>query len=693
MSIQRMPKTMQATDPRKALRRVCLSGYLMLALAAATRPAVAELFQPPTPEELAMTSVPGFPGVPAVVLFREEITTDSKRSIQHYERIKVLTEEGKKYANVELRYASMTGDGWERGDDLNVEDIVGRTVEPDGRIVPFTGKPYPKLIEKSDGIKFQEKVFTLPEVEVGSIIEFRYATRYDNFYESPDWIIQGDLFLKQAHFVWYPTNKDLIDGEGNHINTITWFPLLPPGAKIERRELPGDGSLMGANQVYELKIANVPPKVKEEDMPPIGNFSYRVLFNFTAYRTGQEYWAHAGKTWSKGVNKFSDPNSDLKAATEKIIAGASTPEEKLRKIYAAVMNLENTGFTRNRDRREDKAAGVAEVRTAADIFGRERGTPRELTELFIGMTRAAGLPAYAMLVPDREEELFVPEWLSFRQFDDLIAIVTVDGKEQFFDPGSRYVPFGQLAWQHTYVQGLRQAEGGTKFDLTPGAAVKVNHMTRVANLTMDSEGAIKGKLDLSYSGAPAVRWRQMALRGDEEGLRHEMRNSLEETLPKSLEIEVSSVKNLTEYEQPLAVTFDVKGSLGTATGKRVLLPTDIFLADGKARFPHEKRETAVDFRFPAFVQDAVRINFPNTFTVEAVPDAAKLSIPDTASYSRSTTAATTNVTTRRDFAFGAVLVPLKNYDGLRTFYSQMESKDGESVVLKMAANTASNGTN
>ncbi len=677
-------------------RIACHGALLVLAsLMASGSAAASDSFLPPTREELAMKSVPGYPGAPAVILYREEITTDSRQSVQHYERIKILTEEGKRYANVELQFASRTGDGWEMGDSLMVENIIGRTVEADGRVVPFTGKPYLKMIEKGDGFKFQEKVFTLPEVEVSSIIEYRYSTHYDHYVLSPTWMIQDDLFLKQGHFVWYPSNEELSDSEGNRITTISWFPLLPPGSKIEHRDLPGGigGGGMGANQEYELRVKDVPPKVKEEYMPPIQSYTYRVLFSFTPYSTGQEYWAHSGKTWSKNVNKFSDPNSDLRAATEKITAGTSTPEEKLKKIYAAVMNLENTRFTRDHDRREDKAAGMGQVRTAADVLTHGRGTPTELTELFVGMARAAGLPAYAMMVPDRAEELFIQDWLSFRQFDDMLAIVTVNGKEQYFDPGSRYTPFGELAWQHTYVQGLRQIEGGAKFDQTPGPVLKTNRTTRVANLTMDAQGAVTGKIDMTYSGTAALRWRQLALRGDEEEVRREMRSSLERTLPKSLEIEIASVKGLPEYEQPLAVSYQVKGSLGTATGKRVLLPTDVFLADEKATFPHEKRETAVYFEYPHVVQDAVRINFPNTFAVEAVPSAAKLSIPDTASYTMSTAAASTSVTTRRDFAFGTIIIPLKEYGGLRSFYSQMESKDQESIVLKSAGTTTASATN
>ena len=50
-----------------------------------------------------------------------------------------------------------------------------------------------------------------------------------------------------------------------------------------------------------------------------------------------------------------------------------------------------------------------------------------------------------MRVTSRDHNLFSPSLLSMKQLDDDLAIVVLDGKEQFFDPGQRYCPFGQLA--------------------------------------------------------------------------------------------------------------------------------------------------------------------------------------------------------------------------------------------------------
>ena len=674
-------------------------------LGAAVAAARADQFQKPTKEELEMTSLPGYPGAAAVVLYREEITRDDLHVVQHYERIKILTEDGKKYANVELGFFSTQDIGDMLGDDKTIGDIVGRTIHVDGTVIPFTGKPYLKVIEKAtahDDIdkldikyKMQAKVFTLPDVEVGSIIEYRYSTRIsDNFVESPDWYVQGDLYVKAAHYQWFPTLRDLVDTESQApINSITWFPILPASAKVEHTETPsGSLSSSGRNQiVYNLSVKDIPPVLHEEYMPPIASYSYRVLFNFSQYHSQAEYWASEGKRWSKRKNSFVDPNSQLRDATQAVIAGATTQDEKLRKIYAAIMSMENTHFTREHEAREDK------INTAADVVNHKRGTPEQLTEAFVGMARAAGMKAYLMLVPDRAEELFAPGWMSFRQFDDTIAIVNVDGKEEFFDPGERYCAYGHLAWQHTFVNGLRQTDSGSDLAKTPGDGFAANKTTRVANLNMDDHGQITGKIDLTFLGSPALRWRQAGARGDEESLKHGLRTHLEEMLPKSLDVKVTNIQNLDDYDKPLVVTYTVKGTVGTPTGKRVLLPADLFMTGEHAVFPHEKRENAVYFHYPQMVQDALRLNLPQNMAVEAVPDPAKVMMKKEAAYDMTVTSTPNNFTTRRNFIFGDIVVPTTDYADLRAFYSQFETKDQESVVLKpvegAAPSTAAPGAN
>jgi hypothetical protein len=654
-------------------------------LALSARPGLAEdKFVQPTPEELAMTSVPGYPGAPAVVLFEEEITKDDLHVIDHYMRVKILTEEGKKYANVEEKYVRTAGDYYNPGNDMTVGDIVGRTIHADGKIIPFTGKPYLKTIVKDQDMKYQSMVFTLPDVEVGSIIEYRYATRYnDEVYAAARWYIQGDLYIKSAHYEWYPTTVPLMDSDTElPVNAISWFPILPAGAKINQMHPPSGSALSPDKMIYDLVMHDIPPQPKEEHMPPIANYSYRVLFNFTPYTSAAEFWKAKGKHWSKGADAFAGPNGDLKKATQEVIAGATTPDDKLRKIYAAVMALENTEYTRVHDARENKNEGGEKINNAEDVLRHKRGSADELALLFVGMARAAGLEAYAMLVPDRSEHFFLEGWLSMQQLDDTIAIVNVDGKEQYFDPGSRYCAYGHLAWQHTFAEGLRQTASGTEFAHTTGDGYVMNATARVANLKMDEHGQITGRIDMTFTGSSALGWRQRGLRGDSESLRHALEVHVQDMVPKSLEVKVTDVSNVDVYESPLKASFTVTGSMGTPTGKRLVMPVDLFTAGESATFPQEKRDTAVYFNYAEYVEDALRVNFPAGFEVEATPAEGKFTIPKLATYDMTTTSTPTSFTTRRKFVIGDFLFMSADYGTLRGFYSQFEAKDQESVVLK-----------
>jgi Domain of Unknown Function with PDB structure (DUF3857)/Transglutaminase-like superfamily len=686
---------MTTTATPQPLTRNLLLPAIFLGAAIAPSAHAQAKFIAPTAEELSMTSVPGYPGVAAVILNKEEITKDDLHTATSYARIKILSEDGKKYANVELAYVSSTGEleGFDVGEDVNVEDIQGRTIHPDGTIIPFTGKPYLKTIEKTKGIKVQEKVFTLPDVTVGSIIEYRYATRInDMWYDPPVWIVQDDLYVKSAHFMWYPTSREL-QNEHGPINSITWFPILPKSAEIKTAETPGTGAGGLAQRTYELTVNDVPPIPDEDYMPPVRNYSFRVYWNFIAEHNGADFWKDSGHDWSKRVNSFANPNSNLRDATQKIIAGATTQDQKLRAIYAAVMTLENTDYTREREKREDKANGLGKVNNADDVLQHRRGNARQLTELFIGMTRAAGMNADAMIIPSRDTGIFIPQWLNLGQFDAMIAIVNVDGKDMFFDPGERYCSYGHLAWQHTFVKGLRQKGNETVFDEAPSDGYQSNLLTRLANLKMDTNGQITGRIDIAYTGAPALRIRHNALRGDDESLKHELRTSLEDIIPHTLEVKDVTVANVADYENPLKVTYTVEGTVGSWTGKRLVVPADIFFANEKATFPHDKRDIAVDFNYPRQVKDALRIILPSNFAIEATPSTAKFSLLKFAAYGMSVEQSPTYFTTRREYDLGEVFILPQEYAQLRTFYNQFEANDQQSVVLKSTAaptTTASN---
>ena len=184
-------------------------------------------FQPVSPDELKMTSEPKAPGAPAIILFHE-VNRDDRGHTAHedvYFRIKILTDEGRKYADIEIPFFKEEG---------QIVNIHARTIKPDGSIVEFNGKAFDKSIVKARGVKYMAKTFTLPDVQVGCILEYYYTIDLSEYtlYNSR-WILSDDLFTKHAKF---SLNPYVSDYEPIHVRW-TWNKLPPGTAQPQKRRI------------------------------------------------------------------------------------------------------------------------------------------------------------------------------------------------------------------------------------------------------------------------------------------------------------------------------------------------------------------------------------------------------------------------------------------------------------------------
>ena len=71
---------------------------------------------------------------------------------------------------------------------------------------------------------------------------------------------------------------------------------------------------------------------------------------------------------------------------------------------------------------------------------RKSGSADEIALLYVSMARAAGLKVWPAYLVNRNRAIFDMSYLSNSQFDDDIAIVELNGKSVFLDPGQKCVP-------------------------------------------------------------------------------------------------------------------------------------------------------------------------------------------------------------------------------------------------------------
>ncbi|MFZ3265243.1 MAG: DUF3857 domain-containing protein, partial [Terriglobales bacterium] len=199
------------------------------------------------------------PGAPAIILFREVDRDDNVHTPHedHYFRIKILTEEGRKYANVELPYRK------------GLEDITAvhaRTIRPDGSIVEFGGQSFDKELVKGRGLKYLAKTFTLPDVQVGSILEYSYTIDFHEYllFES-HWLLSEDLFTKKAQFTLKPYRDNYYG-----VFSLRWRWNSLPAGSVPPKE--------GPDHIVRMEAANIPAFQTEDHMPPPEELKSRVDF-------------------------------------------------------------------------------------------------------------------------------------------------------------------------------------------------------------------------------------------------------------------------------------------------------------------------------------------------------------------------------------------------------------------------------
>jgi hypothetical protein len=629
---------------------------------------------PVTDADLKFNAVPGQPGAPAAILFREEIYDDvHNHSASYQQRIKILTEEGRKYADIVIPYDRK---------NLPIIGVSGRTIHPDGKIIPFEGKPFDKVIYKGKHTRYNVKSFTLPDVQVGSIIEFKYTKIYaDHAMYAPQWLVQEELWQKQAHFRFYMFQGDLVDEHEQIARGVAWTVNLPKGMETKQVELPN-------REIYiQLEASNIPSFVEEPYMPDSEQFRYNVHFYYQIANKREDFWKNQAKFWDKDASKFMGKRNGIAEAVGQITTASDAPEQKVRKIYAFVSGLDNERYVTSLSEQEVKTLGLKEVKGVEDVLRQKRGNPEELTRLFVAMVREAGIPAYLMVVTNRENNVYDPNYMDFRQLDDEIAVVQTDGKDVYLDPGAKFSPYGLLDWRHTNTSGFRQSPDKPQLVTTPNPSYKDAMLQRVARFTIQPDYSVSGPMRVAFMGFLATSRRQAAAKGDDEARKKDLEDEVKSWLPAESEVKLTNVPNWKDIEKPLMAEFRVSAPIASNAGKRILFPAQAFHFLQKPMFPHSERVNGIYLYYPSREMDDVTLTVPASMALESMPKKETVQL-DYAIYNAEYSGKGQTISIMRDLAINAYVFPREKYPEVKGFYDKVKAGDEQQLILRSTANAA-----
>jgi hypothetical protein len=629
-----------------------------------------EGFQQISPEELRMKTEPLAPGAPAIILQRRVDRDDNGRTSHEtsYLRIKILTEEGRKYADVEIPFFK---------EFQKVVNIRARTIRPDGSIADFNGKVYEKSLAKGRGLKYLAKTFTLPEVQVGGILEYFYTVDLEYIYDS-HWILSEQLFTKIAQFSLKPYKNSYIT-----VNLRWVWHLLPPGSVP--KEYP--------DHVIRMEAINIPAFQEEDFMPPANELKSRVdfIYDDTLLELDPlKFWKRTARAWNGSLESFVGKRKAMEQAVQQIVSAGDSPELKLRKIYDRVQQIKNTSYEKGKTEQEEKRDKEKQAENVEDVWKRGYGNGHQLTWLFLALARAAGFEAYGCWISDRRNYFFTASTMQSAKLNENVVLVKVNGKDVYFDPGAAFTPYGMLPWDETGTTGLRMDNDGGTWIQTTLPQSSESQIHRVANFKLSESGDLEGRVTITYTGLEAA-YRRVELRNDDEVARKKfLEDQVKAQIPAAAEADLTNKPDWASSETPLVGEFEVKiPGWASNAGRRAVFPVGIFGAHEKHVFEHANRVHPIYFEYPYTKIEDVTIELPPGWQVSSVPKPHNLDgriiVYD---LNIENNKGTLHIT--RKLNFDIVGLEQKYYAALRKFFEGVRYSDDEQVVLQIGAASASN---
>jgi len=618
-----------------------------------------EAWPPVSPDDLKMTAEPKASGAPAIFLYRQVDRDDNTGREIDFARIKVLTDEGRKYADVEIPFIK---------DRAQVRGIKARTMQSDGTTADFNGKIYEKTVVKAKGLKYLAKTFTLPDVRVGTIIEYSYEVDMNSGYVYDSrWIISEELFTKNAKFSLKPSSEFSM--------RWSWPVGLPEGSKPPTKE----------GSVIRLDTQNVPAFLVEDFMPPEETLKYRVEFTYSSdsLETDQtRFWKKYGRSLYSVFDDFTNKRKTMEQALTQIVSPGDTPEAKLQKIYARVEQLRNTTFEREKTEQEEKRAKEKDINNVEDVWKRGYGSERDINWLFVALSRAAGIDAFSVQIASRASHFLDPRLLDSGQLNTDVVLVKLGGKDLYIDPGAKFAPFGLLPWYETQVQGLLLDKDGGQWVTTSLPVSDSAKTERKADLTLSDDGNLEGNLTMTFGGLEALELRTEERDEDDTTRKTVLEDMVKEAVPVGVTVELTNKPDWNTPSPTLVAEYHLKipGWVAGA-GRRALFPVGLFGNSEKHVFEHADRVHPLYFHHPYLKADDITVHLPQGWTIGSMP-APLIRDAQAAVYAVKSENSNGTLHLSRTLRVDLMWLPPDKYSILRQFFQIVRTGDEQQIVLQ-----------
>ena len=501
---------------------------------------------------------------------------------------KILQQRGKELAEVEINYDST----YER-----VELEFARTITPQGEVI-YAGKENIRDVTKYLNFPLYSNakalIISMPSVEVGSIIEYKFKVYSSKLVNKDDFTT---LYRLQEKYPIYQAKFDLVVPQEREVN-FKFFNEeyckinLAPQIKVEDNK-----------KVYSLSFREIPPLIPESKMPPHSLVNPAILFSsFSSWEEIYQWW----------YNLYKDKiilSKESKNFVHQLIKDVENDYDKAKKIYEYVAkNIRYVAV--------EYGEGGYEPHKAEQIFLNRYGDCKDQAVLLVAMLREAGLKASPVLIPTRQAYKIDEKFPSLN-FNHAIACVEIDGKFIFMDPTAETTSFSELPFSDQERKVLVILDDGYKILTTP--QLKDNAVFYKMRIEIDKQENAYVKRTVTTQGIYSSYQRWYLKYTHPTKIRENIEEKMVEISPFS-KLLTYEIKDIDDFDKSpkLEYTFKTKKFLNPAENLRIIPPLNEIDLD-YALISKDKRNYPIDFGGIFCKKAVIDIFLPENLKVKYLP--------------------------------------------------------------------------
>lgn len=610
-------------------------------------------------EDLQMTTYDKDTSAVAVILadFGEARISpyQGKMLFEHHKRIKILKAEGTSWADVSI-FLYHTSSGEE-----NISGLKAVTYNlENGKIVES---------KMDNGSVFQEKYnkfynvkkFTLPNVKVGSVIEFTYKHNSDFITNFPNWQFQYKIPSRYTEYRAF-------------IPSFFVMERYMTGYLAPQYDIKDINQSNYTDKRHRWVIENVPAFKPEPYMTAENDYVSKINFALAYIDFPGEPTREIMGSWQKLVSNLvvspafgkAITGNSLKKKTEELIAGITDPQQKLQVIFDYV----KTSLKWN------KISDI-DAYDLKDVFEAKTGSSGDINIALASMLDKAGFTVEPILLSTRDHGFIRQNIPISRQLNYVVCSVKLNDKRIMLDATQRFLPMGILPERCLNGEGLLVNLAASSFTWINLEAITKSKTIVSTDLVLSPEGELKGKVNFTRDGYDAHKCRS------------EYSESLEEYIKgikdgRSWEISKSDFQTMDQVNVPLKETHHVViNDHATVSGDVIYINPMLGFNVAENPFKLDARTYPVDFGSPFEKVVLAKITIPEGYTLDDVPQNKMLALPGGKGkyiYSLNVLGNTINLTST--LAINKALFVQDEYPILREFYTQFVAKQNEQIVLK-----------